>query len=236
MYYDFYVYTDEFLDFDKAFEIAKALIGCVDQEHLKGYNFNRYSVEGQDRNPHITVRLDLDNENEIPKVIEKLSEMKNCEMIDDFADNSPSVRPLREYSINHHLAHEASTKCAFKFYEKENQNAKEFESFTIDKVAFLSEFMPLWLKYSGFVFHGVNNVPSSSSTLVEELAEECGAVVKNFGANLITDINIFSERLIHTLMNCICVYGNDELTVLMNIADQFGYSNLQEFLLDLKIQ
>jgi len=235
MYYDFYVYTDEFLDFDKAFEVTKTLVDSVAAEQLTGYNFNRYTVEGDDRTPHITVRLNLESTNQSSKVTEKLSEMKSNGVVDDFTDNNPLVTPFREYSINHQLAHEASTQCAFKFYDKKNQNPGEFQAFTRDKVAFLREFIPLWLKYSGFVFQGVTSVTSSSSTLIEELAKECGAIVGSIKVNQITDIHVFSERLIHIFMNCICVPTNEEIAVLINLARRFGYSNLQEFLSDLAL-
>jgi hypothetical protein len=235
MYYDFYLYTDEFWDFDKAFEVTKTLVASVDPEQLTGYNFNRYTLEGEDREPHITVRLNLGSINQLSKVTEKLHEMNSNEDIDDFSDNNPLVRPFREYSINHRLAHEASTQCAFKFYDKKKQNQQEFQVFTRNKVVFLREFIPLWLKYSGFVFQGVANVTSSSSTLIEELAKECGAIVGSIEVNQITDIHVLSERLIHIFMNCVCVPRNEEVTVLRNLASRFGYNNLQEFLSDLTL-
>ena len=235
MYYDFYVYTDEFWDFDKAFEVTKTLVDSVDPEQLTGYNFNRYTVEGDDRVPHITVRLNLESVNQASKVTAKLYKMKSNGVVADFTDNNPLVSPFREYSINHRLAHEAATQCAFKFYDKKNQNPGEFQAFTRDKVAFLKEFIPLWLKYSGFVFQGVTNVTSSSSTLIEELAKECGAVVGSIEVNQITDIHVLSERLIHTFMNCVCVPGSEEVTVLTNLASRFGYNNTREFLSDLAL-
>ena len=235
MYYDFYIYTDEFWDFDKTFEVTKTLVDSVAPEQLTGYNFNRYTVEGEDRTPHITVRLDLENENHVARITKKLSELRVQGTIDDFTVDNPLVLPFREYSINHHLAHEASAKCAFKFYDKKNQNPTEFQAFIRDKVAFLREFIPLWLKYSGFVFQGVTNVTSSSSTLIEELAKECGAIVGSIEINQITDIHVFSERLIHIFMNCVCVPRNEEIAVLTNLASRFGYNNPQEFLSDLAL-
>ena len=59
MYYDFYLYTDEFWDFDKTFELTKTLVDSEDPEQITGYNFNRYTVEGDDRVPHITIRINL---------------------------------------------------------------------------------------------------------------------------------------------------------------------------------
>jgi len=235
MYYDFYIYTDEFWDFDKAFEVTNTLVDSVASEQLTSYNFNRYSVEGDDRCPHITVRLNLKSVNQSSKVTEKLSEMKSNGVVDDFTDNNPLVTSFREYSINHQLAHEASTQCAFKFYDEKKQNPGECEAFIRDKVTFLREFIPLWLKDSGFVSQGLTGVASSSSTLIEELAKECGAIVGSIEVNQITDINVFSERLIHTFMNCVCVLRSEELSVLTNLASRSGYNNLSEFLSDLTL-
>lgn len=233
MYYDFYVYTDDFADFYKAFEVTDVLVDSVDRDQLRGYNFNRYSEEEEDRRPHITVRLDLENENQLAKVTAKLSEMRDRGIIEDFSDSNPVVTPFKNYSINHHLAHETSTTCALKFYEKKIQNEDAFQGFITNKVAFLIEFIPLWLKYSGFVFQGVNNVSESSSTLISNLAKECGAVVGTVDKALITDIHVFSERLIHTFMNCTSVPRSEEIAVLDNIASRFGYANRTGFIIGL---
>lgn len=234
MYYDFYVYTDQFLNFEKPFEITEMLIESVDEDMLTGYNFNRYSKEGNDSSPHITVRLDLVNANQTAKVMVRLSTMKNNGIIDGYTHNNPLVdTPFRSMSINHHLAHEVSTKCAFTFYEKKRHNIDSFVELYKDKVVFLTEFLPLWLKYSEYSFEGIDSVSSSPLTCIDELAKECGIIVKQVDKGRITDIFRFNERLIHTFLNCVCVSYGEEATLSSNLAVSFGYAPLDELLRDL---
>lgn len=234
MYNDFILYTTQIADFDLGFELTETMINAVDAEHLSGYNFGRYSEEGEDRVWHISVRLDLDDD-QIPNVREKLEELVRDGIIDDFAVNSPSIRLFREYSINHKLAHEASTECAFKFYEKKNENPQDFREFTNDIIGFFREFIPLWLKYSGFNFNQVETIADSLSNLVNELAQECSIIVTNIDHDQITDCYTFNERLIHIFLNCIGIPIIQDRQLCNEIARRFGYANPVDFFIDLRL-
>lgn len=235
MYYDFYLYTNEIADFDKAFELTEMVIDSVDPDQLISYNFNRYNHEGEDHRLHITVRLNLENADQVTNITEKLGEMRRDGHINDFTDDNPLVPPLRGYSINHKLAHEASTKSAFKFYNKKNRTPNEFQTFTNNANGFLSEFIPLWLKSSGFIFNGVNDVANSNSILINELVGECSTIVGEVDRRQISDITIFSGRLIHLFLNCIGIARALEIQILDNLARRFEYRNRQEFLNDLRL-
>jgi len=234
MYYDFYVYTHDFADFDKAFEMVEALVEHINTKQLCGCNFNRYSSEGTERRSHVTIRLDLETESQLAKVNEKLTEMRTDGIIDDFTSNHPGVRPFREYSINHHIAHESSTKCAFRFFERRKNNPQRFREFADNKIGFLTEFVPLWLKHSGFVFQNLSSVQRPSSTLVESFVNECASIVRTVDIDRITDFEVFSERMLHTFMNSMSISSSDETTVLSNVASFLGYSDGARFIADLR--
>ena len=235
LYNDFILYTNQIANFDKAFELTKMLINSIEPEHLIGYNFGRYTDEGEDHRAHISVRLDLDNDELISNVTEKLDEMRANGDIDDFTYNSPLIPLFREYSINHKLAHEGSTKCAFRFYERKNQDPQEFQEFTDNIVGFLREFTPLWLKHSGFTFNGVDTIAESESNLVNDLAEQCGCIFVSINQNEITNMYDFSERSIHIFLNCLGIPINQDRTLGNELARRFGYNNYIHFLRDLRL-
>lgn len=236
MYYDFYVYMNEIANFEKPFEITIMLVNSVDQEKLKGYNFNRYGQEGDDLRPHITVRMDLENKDQTVNVLTTLNQLKLDRTISEYSDNNPKVRPFRTYSMDHYLAHEAATYSAFEFYEIKIQNPQGFDEIWENKLEFLDAFLPRWLKYSGYLFDDVNGVNTSTLTHVEEMARKCGTVVLNHvDKNMITNLSLFNERLIHTFLNCICIYPTEEGLLLNNLSNGSGYENVTEFIRDLKL-
>lgn len=234
MYHDFILYTNRIADFDLGFELTEMLKNSVDAEHLRGYNFGRYTEEGEDRICHISVRLDLDND-QLPNVREKLEERVRDGYIDDFAVNNPSIRFFREYSINHKLAHEASAECAFKFYEKKNENPQEFQEFINDRIGFFREFIPLWLRHSGFNFNQVETITDSSSNLVNELATECGTIVADIDSSQISDWFTFNERLVHIFLNCIGIPITLDRRLCHELARRFGYPNAVTFFHELRL-
>jgi hypothetical protein len=233
MYYDFYVYTPLISNFERPFEITRRLVESVDREVLQGYNFNRYGSEGNDDRFHFTIRMNLSDVTQKANVIAQLAQMQNQGIIDDYTDDNPLViPPFRNYSINHHLAHETSTQCAFRFYEKKVQNLNKFNQWWRNPTDFLTEFLPLWLKYSGYSYNQIDEVAVSPITCIEELANECGTIVRQVDRNAISDFSIFNERLVHTLFNCVSdliIEGKvREFVGLMQ-----GYDSFNELLQDL---
>ena len=109
------------------FEIVKAIIETIPDDKLERYNFNRYGVEGKDKIPHITVRLNL--RNEMPQEVKNLLDNMKEKVITTWQIENPLVKPFREYLSNHHTAHETSTACAFEFYSEMDRNSNEFQKF-----------------------------------------------------------------------------------------------------------
>ena len=235
MYYDFYIYTPQIDNFERPFEITRKLVNSVNRTLLLGYNFNRYGIEGNDDRFHFTVRLNLADAAQKTYVMAELKRLQNQGIIDDYTDDNPLVIPsFRNISINHHLAHEASTQCAFRFYEKKVQNIHQFNYWWSNQIDFLTEFLPRWLKYSGYTFNKVVEVPISPVICIEELANECGTIVRQVEKSTLNDFPTFNERLVHTLFNCI---SNPviETTVYHNVALTQGYNNFNALLEDLTL-
>ncbi len=223
-YHEIFLYTAYYFDFMKGFEIVKKIIDVIPKDELKGYNFNRYGVEGEDRVPHITVRLDLANE--IPNQVEDLlSDMKEERIITCWRTENPLVKPFKEYSTTHHTAHETSTACAFTFYDLMKNNRDEFQEFMNDKFRYLSHFLPLWLKKCGF--RKLDNLTVSTTEFIENLAKRCSESFKNtVDKARIDNKYVFTERLIHTFNNCICVGLNEEANIMFNLMQRIFYTDL----------
>ena len=88
------------------------------------------------------------------------------------------------------------------------------------------------LKASGYAFKGIGQIGRSTVAYVQELADECGTIVQEVNRNIITNLLIFNERLIHTFFNCV----SDNLVqrkVLETVALQQQYANVDAFLRDL---
>lgn len=203
MYYDFYSYTHDLGNFERPFEITNTLVNSVNKDLLLGYNFNRYSEEGNDRRHHFTIRLNLANASQVNVVLGQLQLLQNNGSIDSYSNNNELVNTrFRDMSINHYLAHETSTKCAFTFYYK-NLTSTRFREIWRDPITFLVLFLPRWLKYSQFTFQGVNNIMPTNIKCIEELAIDCGTITQHVDMDRITDFSIFIERLIHTFFNCV---------------------------------
>jgi len=224
VYHEIFLYTNYFFDFMEGFEIVKRIIDTVPKDHLEGYNFNRYSEEGGDRVPHITVRLNL--KNEIPgEVISLLDDMKREGYVTCWRIGNPYVKPFKEYSQNHHIAHETSTACAFAFYNEMNHNRNEFQRFINDKIRYLSAFLPLWLRKCGF--KKLDGVTVLTSNFIENLADKCSKAFKEtVDKNRITDKYLFTERFIHTFNNCICVSLDEEASIMFSLMQRMSYADL----------
>lgn len=226
VYQDIYVYTSNFFDFMKGFDIVKAIIDAVPPGQLEGYNFNRYSVEGEDRVPHITVRLNLSDE--VPQAVKDLLDDMIGREISYWRTDNPSVTPFREYSTNHHMAHETSTACAFKFYDEMKRGSDEFRRFwrsSNDKIRYLSDFLPLWLKKCGF--RKLDDLATSTSQFIETLANKCAEAFQDtIDGTRITDKCVFTERLIHTFLNCICISLDEEFKIVFGLMHRVFYTEL----------
>ena len=222
VYQDIYVYTMNFFNFMKGFEIVKAIIDAVPPGQLEGYNFNRYSEEGDDRVPHITVRLNL--RGGVPQTVKDLLDDMIGKEISNWCIDNPSVTPFREYSINHHMAHETSTACSFKFYEEMNRDSNEFNRFwesSNNKIRYLSDFLTIWLKLCGF--RKLDHLVISTSQFIETLASNCAQAFQDtIDRTLITDKCVFTERLIHTFLNCICISYNEEYNIFIELMQRVG--------------
>jgi len=232
VYKDFFIYTKDYSDFDSGFSLVQEIVDVV-RNRIRGFNFNRYSQNSEgspcaDPREHITVRLDFKNRRDIRKVEEKLEQMKSHGEIDDWVreeDNQYDIKPMRKYPPVYHTAHETSTACAFEFYRRIKSNTKraqsEFQNFIQNKVRFLSDFLILWLKYSGFqLLHAVN---VSTTDFVKEMSEECASVFEStVDRSWITDKKLFTNRLLHLFFNCISAYP-EEHQIVQSIASQLGF-------------
>lgn len=214
----------------KGFEIVKAIIEAIPEGQLEGHNFNRYGEEGEDIVPHITVRLNL--RNEVPQEVKDLLDDMKERVITNWQIENPLVKPFREYSTNHHTAHETSTACAFKFYIEMVCNRNEFKIFERDKIRYLSDFLPFLLKRCGF--KKLDNLLVQTSEFVENLADRCTeAFESTIDENLINDKYLFSERFIHTFHNCICILPIEEVNIICRLMRRVSYTNISIFYTDL---
>lgn len=234
VYKDFFIYTTDYSNFDSGFSLVQEIVDIV-RNRIRGFNFNRYPQNGEGTPPradpreHITVRLDFKNQRDNQKVEEKLEQMKSQGEMDDWCrdeDNRYDIKPMREYPPVCHTAHETSTACAFEFYRRIRSNTKraqsEFQNFIQNKVQFLSDFLILWLKYSGFqLLHTVN---VSTSDFVKEISEECASVFEStVDRSRITDKKFFTKRLLHLFLNCISITYSEEVQIVQSIASQLGF-------------
>lgn len=233
-YRDFFVYTVDYLDFCKGFELVQKIVDVAEGD-IKGFNFNRHSQfsEGSpnpDPDEHITIRFDVRNDQVIPRIKTKLEEIKNQEKIENWCseeDNLWDIEPMSRYSPVYHTAHETSTACAFRFYKELKNNSSELQNFKSNKLDYLCMFLPLWLKYSGFTL--LNNVSVTATPFIDNLAKKCAESFKDsVDKSRIEDKRIFAKRLFHLFLNCITVDVNQERNILlrMNIQDfnRLGYS------------
>ena len=198
-----------------------------------GFNFNRYGRNGEgDQRPdpreHITVRLDVEDTRILQEVEARLDDMKNRGEISDWCreENNPyDVTPFEQYSPDHHVAHEASTACALKFNEEMRSNPDEFRKFSANKVGFLSDFLPHSLRCCGFRI--LTNLPTPASQFIDNLASICAEAFRNtVRGRVIENRYVFTERFVHTFLNCICVGGNEEFHVVFNLMRVVTFENL----------
>ena len=112
---------------------------------MTAFNFNRYGIEGS-RHPdtrfHITVRLNVNKDEALCLIEEKLEHMKNQRTISDWRpeDNTYDIKPMRDYSRTYHTAHETSTACAIRFWSELRKNPTELQRFLQNSNQYLEPF------------------------------------------------------------------------------------------------
>lgn len=66
-----------------------------------------------------------------------------------------------------------ATECALMFYKTIDNNSTELQGFQNDKIGHLSDFLPVWLKESGF--RALESIEPDISSFKEQLAVKCAA-------------------------------------------------------------
>lgn len=207
-YYDFFIYTPFYWDYNRGFEIVQELIDSVKKE-INGFNFNRYGTEGSlrpDNRVHITVRLDIKHNDSLERIERKLDEMEDQRIIEDWRseDDNYDIRPMRDYPPVYHTAHETSTACAFRFWSELKKDADELQQFTQNRIQYLEPFFAQWLKYSGFSL--LKNLSIDINSFRNNLSRKCSKSFKKTvnKKHIGNNSALFSSRLVHLFLNCIC--------------------------------
>jgi hypothetical protein len=214
-YRDYFLYTNDYWNFERGFNLVKETIKPI-KKKINGFNFNRYGQNGEgdprpDPRAHISIRIDCKREEDRRKVEAKLDEIETRGNIDDWCseeNNQYDIQPMNEYLPVFHTAHETASACAMRFYEKISVNRLEYEPFNQNKTEYIKKFMPTWLKKSGFtIFSNINN---SINEDAEEIAAQCAKAFSSTAKeDKITDSTLFTERLFHLFLNCICIYREE---------------------------
>jgi len=232
-YKDYFLYTEKYWDFDYGFQLVELIVDVV-RSRINGYNFNRYGTYGEGSPPscadprqHITLRLDLKNQEAIQAVEGKLALVKADGNISDWTKEEDypykirGVTPMRLLNVVYHTAHETATKCALSFYQSISSNSTELHIFQNDKIGYLSDFLPVWLEKSGF--RALGGVRPDTSSFKEQLAVDCASSFSEIvDKNRLTDKKKFADRLIHLFLNCICVDTYEENDILTSLGRFLG--------------